>query len=194
MGTKFTMINLTGGLQTPVRIWKTVKRGGIRADAFCKNLKKGGFKLDESVREFLMPPLMLSSTFPYMRRNPLVFTVATEETEIDLANFSVGEMGFRDGARYDEICARGLVWGFRLCSVETVLQLRLQYLDQPKGEWLNAAMDSVADLFGFRIIFAIHHDHDGLWIGENSGYPGTFFHPESRFIFEIPRIIPPPAA
>ena len=61
------------------------------------------------------------------------FPVAAEETTVDIVVVSMLEMGFAEGelATLDTIYDRAKQLGLEICPVETAVQLRLQFLDQP---------------------------------------------------------------
>ena len=71
-----------------------------------------------------------------VRRKPLKiqdFPVVAEETTVDIVVVSMLEMGFAEGefATLDTIYDRAKQMGLETCPVETAVQLRLQFLDQP---------------------------------------------------------------
>lgn len=111
------------------------------------------------------------------------FTVAKKETEVELVVASVAELGFKDGAKYSDICERAKSLGLNLCPAEVGPQLRLQYLDQPKGEWLCIAMEPITDSVGGLNVFNVEHDHDGLWLHRYGGRPYVFWFGCCRFVF-----------
>ena len=75
--------------------------------------------------------------------------VAREPTEIELVRVTVAELGFPDEATRDQIYNAGLKLGWQLCPAEVGPQLRLQYPEQPNGEWDLVAMYPIADSRGY---------------------------------------------
>ena len=137
------------------KVFKTIKLGipGLKtADDFRKSLKDNGFKVGDWANDILGKP---------------AFTVATEETELDLVVVSVSELGFKKGATREQIYARAKERGLDLCPAEVGPQLRLQYTDQPNGEWLVIAMEPIRDSDGSLGLFGVEHAGHGLWL---SGY------------------------
>jgi len=86
-------------------------------------------------------------------------------------------------AKLDEIYTRAAELGLRLLPAEAGAQLRLQYLDQPVGEWLHIAMQPVAAGSGNPLIFEIGNSGAGLkliGVGANNE-----FYSNARFVFAI---------
>jgi hypothetical protein len=112
------------------KIWKTIKLGtGLKtADDFRRALAKGRFRLGDWASDIIGKP---------------AFTVAAEETEVDLVKVKVSELGFKNGARLDQIYERAKELGLVPCPAEVGPQLRLQYQDQPNDEWLLVAMEPI---------------------------------------------------
>jgi len=109
-------------------VWKTIKLGtGLKnADDFRKAIKKGGMRIGDWSNDILRKP---------------AFKVSKTEIELDLVNVSVRELGFKQGAKRSDIITKALELGLQLCPSEVGPQLRLQYTDQPNGEWLLVGMD-----------------------------------------------------
>ena len=144
------------------KVWKTIKLGtGLKAaDGFRQALKEGGFKIGDGANDILGQP---------------AFTAAAEETEIDLVKVSVAELGFKDGAHRKDVYKRALELGLELCPAEVGPQLRLQYKDQPNGEWLLIAMEPIADSDGDPYVFPVVHVRAGFWLHADHGHPGSFW-------------------
>ena len=157
--------------KTLLIVWKTIKLGTIKnADEFRKALKKAGSRISDWANDIIGKP---------------AFTVASSEEEIQLVNLSVEELGFKNGAKYGDICARAKELGLELCPNEVGPQLRLQYKDQPKGEWLRIAMEPITDSDGDLFIFLVVHDDGDLWLGSNYGPSGYFWGADDRFVFRL---------
>lgn len=151
--------------------WKTVRIGtpGLEtAGDFRDALKASGFNIDSRALDILGKP---------------AFVVAVEEeTKLDLVVVSVAELGFKNGATLEQIYARAKALGLDLCSAEVGPQLRLQYQNQPNGEWLVIAMkpiavDGLLGLFGverFGFFRRLSSDFDG---------PGHVWSSDYRFVF-----------
>lgn len=151
-------------------ILMTVKLGtGLKsADDFRQALKKAGMKLDDWVSDLLNHP---------------AFKTADQPIELSIVAPTVAELGFKDGARYADICQRGLELGYGLCPPELGPQLRLQYKNQPKGEVLLLVMKAIRGSIGFLDIFVVKHDGNGQWLEGSGTFPDGFFNSDFRIVF-----------
>ena len=154
--------------------WKTIKLGtGIKtADDFRKALKGNGFKIGSWADDILGKP---------------AFTVLTEETEIDLVKVTVAELGFKKGARRDQIYERAKELGLELCPPEVGPQLRLQYSDQPNEGWIFVGMEPIIVSVDSPAVFYVEHNDSGLWLGSFWSNPGGVWGPALRWIFCLSR-------
>jgi hypothetical protein len=152
------------------KTWKTIQLGtGLQtADDFRKAVKSAGMKIGDWANDILGKP---------------AFTATTSETEVELVVASVAELGFKDGATRKDIYVRAQELGLDLCPPEVGPQLRLQYTDQPKGEWLVIAMEPIADSDGFLNLFNVVHVDDVRWLNASYGSPFSFWFGHSRFVF-----------
>ncbi|MDP3991183.1 MAG: hypothetical protein Q8P63_02720 [Candidatus Nealsonbacteria bacterium] len=157
-----------------LKIWKTIKLGiGLKtADDFRKAIKGNGFNISEWANDVLGKP---------------AFKVATEEIEVNLVRLTVAELGFKKGARRDQIyeCAKKL--GLELCPSEVGPQLRLQYRDQPNDEWIIVGMEPITDSGGRLYVLRVERFDSGLWLNCSWGYPGSVWNPDSLLVFVLPR-------
>lgn len=153
------------------KVWKTLKLGtGLSTAAdFRAALKRGGNKIGDWANDILGKP---------------AFTAVSQETEVDLVKVTVAELGFKDSATYRQICERAMGFGLELCPAEVGPQLRLQYQDQPFGEWLVIAMEPIADSDGDLFVFYVEHDDDGRWLsGGRGGHPDYGWCGGVQFVF-----------
>lgn len=156
---------------TKFKVWKTIKLGtkGLKtADDFRKAIKSAGMSIGDWGNDILGKP---------------AFSVASEETEVDLVNVSVGELGFKRGAERRDIIAKALSLGLELCPNEVGPQLRLQYADQPRGEWLLIGMEPITGSGGGLDVFGVGHDDDELWLSGDCGYADGIWDADDRFVF-----------
>ena len=158
--------------QRTFKTWRTLKLGtGLKtADDFRKALKDANCSIGEWGNDILGKP---------------AFTVAAEETEVELVNVSVAELGFKNGATRADIYKRANELGLDICPNEVGPQLRLQcYNDQPKGEGLLVAMEPITDSSGSLNVFHVERDGDGeQWLRGNFGDPVSFWGARSRWVF-----------
>jgi len=150
-------------------VWRTLKLGtGLKtANDFRGALNSQGCKISDWAGDILGQP---------------AFTASDIETEVDLVNVSVAELGFKKGATRADIYKRALELGLELCPAEVGPQLRLQYKDQPRGEWLRIGMEPLADSDGYPNVFDVVHGVGELWL-YGLGHPGYFWRGDNRFVF-----------
>jgi len=178
---------LLAGLNPPINgsatvtefpVWKTVKlRTGIDADGYRKLIegKKVGtqkMRIGDYANDILGKP---------------AFTVVTEETELDLVVVSVKELTGKNEAPLKEIFARAKEKGLQLCPNQVGPELRLQYEDQSKGEWVIIGMEPITDSDGDLSLFRVVHGGGGLWLDANYGCPDSIWDGDYRFVFVLPR-------
>ncbi len=152
------------------RVWKTIRLGtGLKtADDFRNALKASGNQISDWAKDILGQP---------------AFTASAEEVEVNLVLVSVAELGFKDGATRRDIYARAKEFGLELCPAEVGPQLRFQYKDQPKGEWLLIGMEPITGSDGSLNVFSVERDGYGQWLYGSYGEPGHFWHGNYRLVF-----------
>ncbi len=154
-------------------VWKTITLGSHKdLKALKAALKSAKCKVSDYANDLLGKP---------------AFTLASEQTEVDLVVRSVKELGFEGNATYAQICAKAVELGLELCPAEVGPALRLAYNDQPRDEWLRIAMEAITDSDGDRSFFSVGHGNDELWLGWNFGNPVFVWDPDYRFVFVLPR-------
>ena len=153
------------------KTWKTVKLGtGLKtADDFRKALTNAGCNIGSWANDILGKP---------------VFSVSSEETEVELVVVSVAELGFKNGATRKDIYKRAEELGFALCPSEVGPQLRLRYNDQPNGEWLLIGMEPIAVSDGDLRVFGVGRDDDGSqWLDGGCGSPVLVWSADLHWVF-----------
>jgi hypothetical protein len=150
--------------------FRTIKLGtGLKtADDFRDALKKDGYRIGDWANDIIGKP---------------AFTASETETEVDLVVLTVAELGFKDGATRKDIYDRALERGLELCPSEVGPQLRLQYKDQPKGEWLVIAMEPITDSGGRLGVFYVGYDSVVRWLFALYGRPDRVWDADNRFVF-----------
>jgi hypothetical protein len=109
--------------------------------------------------------------------------LSKSKQSLDLVVRSVKELGFPNGAQYKDICKAAESQGLDLCPAEAGPQLRLQYPDQPNGEWLVIAMEPIKDSDGDLSLFRVRCFGGGPWLFADYGEPDRFWHTDDRFVF-----------
>ncbi len=157
---------------TSFPIWKTIKLGtGLKtAGDFCKVLEEKSNEVSDWAKDIMNKP---------------AFIVAEEETEIDLVVASGEDLGFNKAVPRKEIFERAAKHDLYPVPAELGPQLRAQYQDQPKGEYLLIAMEPIEDSDGDLDIFRVIHDDDGLWLNTDYDDPDYSWGPDSRWVFAL---------
>lgn len=152
------------------KTWKTIKlgTGPQTADDFHEAVKKAGMKINGWVNDILGKP---------------AFTATASVTEVELVVASVAELGFKDGATRKDIYVRAQELGLDLCPPEVGPFLRLQYTDQPKGEWLVIAMEPITVSYGYHCLFHVARVNDDRLLHAGDGEPDRFWFGYNRFVF-----------
>ena len=177
----------TAPIARETQVWKTITVGGSKGvNAVRKAMETAPcpMAIDPDADEILGRP-----AFPFIK----------QPGELDLVVLSVFDLGFGDrDARNDvelgasvevslrDIYARAVSLGFELCPAEVGPSLRLQYLDQPLGEFLLIAMNPVARYTGELVRFSLASAGVGLLLDGNNGDPGTTVPGAVRFVFVRP--------
>jgi hypothetical protein len=157
-------------MPSELKRFRTIQLGIYRdANRLRRALKERGFRIGPRADDILAKP---------------AFTVSTDKAEVDLMVISPAELGFSDGASYKDICTRAIELGLELCPAEVGPQLRLQFDDQPWGDWLRIAMQPIEGSDGHFGIFAVGRDYVTPCLrGGDDGRPETFWPAHERFVF-----------
>ena len=98
------------------------------------------------------------------------FAVGTTKTTVELFAVSAAELGFQtDTAPLADIYARAQQLGFGLAAAEVAPQLRLQYFDQPMGEFF-IGMEPIKTWKGEPVILAVANGGAG-WSSDGMAAP-----------------------
>ena len=160
-------------LETP--IWKTITIGGFKGvNAIREAMEAAACRIlvGDAADEILGRP-----AFPFIKT----------PVELDLVVLSVFKLGFSDGASLHDIYDRAVAQGFELCPAEVGPALRLNYLDQPLGEFLHIAMRPVARYTGELIDFSVGNAGAGLILIGGDGHHDVMLSGAERFVFIRPR-------
>jgi hypothetical protein len=153
-----------------VPVWKTI-RVGTFANSFALHgaLAAAGCGIGDLAEEILARP---------------AFTLSATKTEVELVAVSASELGFQtDTASLADIYARAQQLGFGLAAAEVGPQLRLQYFDQPMGEFLIIGMEAIKTWKGEPVILVVANGGAGLvLIGQHGGADAEIPR-ASRFLF-----------
>ena len=106
-----------------------------------------------------------------------------ENKEYNLVSFSVKSLGFPNGATTAEIYQKAEELGLELCPAEVGPLLRLNYPDQPNGEYLIVAMKAINDSGGDPHLFYVRCVSGERKLSTRWDVPGAGWRGESRFVF-----------
>jgi hypothetical protein len=104
--------------------------------------------------------------------------------EIQLVVVTPRDLGL-DTSTLKEIYAAAKAQGYELCPPEVGPLLRVNYPDQPRGEWLIVGMEPIADSDGDLSVFSVEHDGDARWLRGSYGSPDGVWDAGSRFLFAL---------
>ena len=153
-----------------VPVWRTITVGTFaNSFALLNALDAAGCGIGGSAEEILARP---------------AFTVGTTKTNVELFAVSPAELGFQtDTASLADIYARAQQLGFRLAAAEVAPQLRLQYFDQPIGEFLIIGMEPIKTWIGEPVILTVANGGAGLILIGQDGSADAEIPVVSRFLF-----------
>jgi hypothetical protein len=103
---------------------------------------------------------------------------------VELFSVSAAELGFQTNtASLADIYARAQQLGFGFAAAEVAPQLRLQYFDQPIGEFLIIGMEPIRTWKGERVILTVANGGAGLMLIGQDGSADAQISVASRFLF-----------
>ena len=158
---------------TAVPVWKTITVGKFaNLFALLDALDAAGCSVGGSAGEILARP---------------AFTISATKIDLELFAVSAVELGFRtDTALLAEIYARAQQLGFGLATAEVAPQLRLQYFDQPIGEFLIIGMKPIKTWSGEPVILNVANGGAGLVVIGQDGHADAQIPVTCRFLFVRP--------
>lgn len=157
---------------------------------FPNTIKLGTFKTEGELRAAIQAAGGNVSDYSKDIMPKPEFTLAETEMDVELVITSGADLGFTEAATRKEIYERATSeeFGYMLCPAEVGPQLRLQYLGQPKNEWLLIGMEPITDSDGDLSIFLVERYDDGdLWLYKYYGHAGLQWDPGFRWVFLRPR-------
>jgi hypothetical protein len=158
-----------------IPVWKRITLGtygGI--NALRAALDAAHVRIGDSADEILGRPAFLFSK---------------TKTDLDLVIVSVAELGFPGSTPLADIYWRAGEIGLELCPAEAAPLLRLQYLNQPIGEFLNIAMHPVATYGGDPVVLSVANAGTGPLLLGGEGRLDVLMNWQARFVFVRPQRI-----
>ncbi|MFZ0065412.1 MAG: hypothetical protein WAK90_04525 [Pseudolabrys sp.] len=160
-----------------LEVWKTITLGAFANSFALRNaLDAADCGIGDLAEEILARP---------------AFTLASSKTEVDLVVVSAADLGLAvESASLKDIYSRAEKLGLGLAPAEVGPELRLQYLNQPTGEFMNIGMRPITTWNGDHVIFTVANGGAGLiLIGQNANAE-TQIPASSTFLFVRPRQLP----
>lgn len=153
-----------------VATWKTIAIGTFSGPVRLRNeLDAMGCNVGGQASEILARP---------------TFTVGSRKTDVELVVITPARLGFAsDTVSLADVYARARQVGFELAAAEAGPQLRIQYLDQPMGEFLIIAMEPIETWSGEPIILNVANGRAGLILIGQDGRAEAEIPATSRFVF-----------
>ena len=112
------------------------------------------------------------------------FTVSGTRTAVTLLTVTAADLGFKsETVPLRQIYELAQQLGFRLAPPEIAPQLRLQYLDQPVGEFLVIGMNPIRTWAGEEVILTVANGGAGLILIGQDGRADAEIPVTSRFVF-----------
>ena len=151
-------------------VWRTITVGTFaNSFALLNALDAAGCGIGGSADEILARPAL---------------TVGTTKTNVELFALSAAELGFKtDTVTLTAIYARARQLGFELAAAEVGPQLRLQYFDQPMGEFLIVGMEPIKTWSGELVVLNVANGGAGLILIGQDGRDDAEISVTSRFLF-----------
>jgi uncharacterized protein YjiS (DUF1127 family) len=164
-----------------VPVWKKISVGTF-SDSFALRdaLSAKGCGVGGSAEEILARP---------------AFTFSRTKTVVELFAVSAVELGFEtETASLGQIYVRAQQLGFDLAAAEIAPQLRLQYFDQPIGEFLIIGMAPIKTWQGEPVVLTVANGGAGLILIGQDGQLDAQISITSRFLFVQSSKAPPAEA
>jgi len=151
-------------------IWKVVKIGtGLKtADDFRRAFKAICHKIGESANDIL---------------GRAAFIISKCKKEINLVIVTPIDLGFKYNTTRLNIYKRAQELDLELCSPEVGPQLRLQYKNQPPGEYLHIAMLPILGENNQARAFGIERDGNAFFLHAANGSPESVWSVNSKWVF-----------
>lgn len=153
-----------------IATWKTIAVGTFADPIKLRNeLDRMGCSVGGQAAEILARP---------------AFAVGAYKTDVDLVVVTPAQLGFTsDTVTLANLYTRARQLGFELVAAEVGPQLRIQYLDQPMGEFLIVGMQPIKTWSGEPIILNVANGGAGLILIGQDGRATAEVYVTSRLVF-----------
>ena len=161
-------------------IYTSFPEGKIRR----QSIEIGGKTREQLQTELQQAGVNMTSYAQDMMRSRDFTTLPYAET-VDTVRVKVQDLGFSGYPTTDQIYQRVQELGLELCPAEVGPNYRLQYADQPLGEWFSIGMKQIAGSDGNPTVFGLERRGGGLWLGGSWARPGRSWGPDDEFVFSL---------
>jgi hypothetical protein len=144
----------------------------------------GGKTKDSLVSELQKKDIYISDYAKDLLNSP-DFKTSKSTEELDLVRLTVGDLGFTNGATTDQIYSKAEEFGLGLCPAEVGPHLRLEYDDQPSGDWMYIAMKQIADRDGYPGVFLLYRNGAELELYARHAEPSYRWNADRQFVFSL---------
>jgi len=153
-----------------IPVWKTITLQAFASPLALRNaLDAKGCKVGGLAAEILARP---------------AFVVSTTRRDVKLVAVSAAEIGFKaDTVTLGAVYVRVQQLGLGLAGAEIGPQLRLQYFDQPIGEFLIVGMEPIKTWSGEQVVLNVANGGAGLILIGQDGRPDAEISATSRLLF-----------
>jgi hypothetical protein len=153
-----------------------------------ESVEIGGKSKEQLISEMEAQGINISDYAKSMMDNP-DFITGTNPEEAKLVRLTVADLGFKTSATTDQIYERAQALGLELCPADTGPNYRLQYKDQPLGEWVRIGMKQISDSVGvYPLVFDLVRHDDVLWLSRDWALPGNAWYPDIEFAFRFRKV------
>jgi hypothetical protein len=157
------------------KVWKTITLGRFANTFALRNaLDAAGCGIGDLAEQILARP---------------AFTLNPVNVDVDLVVVSGAELGMPTESSLADVYARAQAHGLALAPAEVGPLLRLQYLDQPVGEFLHVGMTPINTWAGEPVILVLVNGGAGLILIGTESSANAKISATSRLLFVRPRVL-----
>ena len=143
----------------------------------------GGLSKTE-LQEQLHGSGILLNDYAYMLLNDCGFTVSNARREVVVVTYTPFELGLYFGATYQEIVQKAELKGYKVCTLELAVYLRLQYTEQLEGVHLCVSANPINRDISFPKGLYLRKVNNTLWLRGYRASDDFVFPPSAMFVFE----------
>jgi hypothetical protein len=167
--------SVAGSTEAARSVWKTITLGRFANSFALRNaLDAAGCGVGDLAEQILARP---------------AFAMNPAEVDVDLVVVSAAELGTPTETSLADVYARAQERGLALAPAEVGPQLRLQYFDQPIGEFLHVGMNPIKTWSGEPAIFVLVNGGAGLILIGTESSANAKISATTRFLFVRPRVL-----